>query len=55
MLVRFPPFITEIPANELSRKPLKSHSISIGRSPDGIKQVTDTDSSIFTGSSPKSK
>jgi len=34
---------------------LKNHSMSMGKSPLDIRQVTDTESSKFVGSSPKSK
>lgn len=54
-LVRLPPRITETPANILTASPLNNHSISMGKSPDEIRQFTETESSKFDGISPKSK
>lgn len=55
MLVLFPPLRTVIPEYELIPKSLNSHSISMGKSPLDIKQVTETESSTLVGSSPKVK
>lgn len=54
-LVRLPPRRTAMPEAKLMGCPLKSHSISIGRSPEETRQLTETESSKLAGTSPKSK
>lgn len=54
-LVLLPPRTTAIPEAKLMGCPLKSHSISMGKSPEETKQLTETESSKFAGASPKSK
>ena len=44
-----------MPLNIFTGSLLNSHSISMGKSPDEIKQLTDTESSKFEGVSPKLK
>lgn len=53
-LTRFPTFEVLTPEYAFIGELLNNHSMSTGKSPEDIKQLTDTESPELAGSSPKS-